>query len=172
MALQSLFSYLGCSLGFGLGFSLCPRLRGPHLGPHSRPPTFRSLLGSRTKGKSLHKIPMVFKFLKNWMMIAGCRWTDERHCCSCRHCFESHLFSRWNAENGSLTDFLSSWSFFYNQKTSDRLQYYMEEKMPRLFVYKMNVRWCLFPFACLDECFVSRTPFFSTLLLSIFSNLF
>ena len=65
MALQSLFGSFGYSIGFGLGSGFRPRLRGPHLGPHSRPPTFRSLLGSRTKGKSLHKIPMVFKFLKN-----------------------------------------------------------------------------------------------------------
>ena len=60
-------------------------------------------------------------------MITGCRWTDERHCCSCRHRFESHLLPRRNAENGSLTDFLLSWSFFSIQKTSDRLQYYMEK---------------------------------------------
>ena len=53
MALQSLLGSFGCSLGFGLGFSFCPRLRGPHLGPDSRPPTFRSRSGSRTKGKSL-----------------------------------------------------------------------------------------------------------------------
>ena len=50
MALQSLLGCFGCPLGLSLGFGFRSHLRGPHLGLDSRPPTFRSRTGSRTKG--------------------------------------------------------------------------------------------------------------------------
>ena len=67
------------------------------------------------------------------MMIAGCRWTDERYCCPGGFGAESHLLSCWITENGSLTRSLPkvSMKFLLHpiKKTSDRLQYYMRKNV-------------------------------------------